>query len=276
MQQSRRTFFKTAGAAVASATLLGCGRTTPAMSAESPLTLGMASYTFREFKLAECIQMTKRLDLTKIAFKSFHLALDATDAEIREVRQKVTDAGLDLYGGGVIYMQNEEQVQQAFHYAQTAGMRVIIGVPRHDLLDLVETKVKETDIILAIHNHGPGDEVYPTPESAFVKIKDRDSRMGLCIDIGHTQRMNLDPATEFLKFKERVLDIHVKDVSHSSAEGQTVEIGRGVIDIPRFLRTLFENNYGGVVSLEYEKDSKDPLPGAAESIGYVRGALAML
>jgi inosose dehydratase len=176
----------------------------------------------------------------------------------------------------VIYMKNEEQVHQAFRYATAAGMRVIIGVPNYDLLDLVEEKVKESDIILAIHNHGPGDNVYPTPASAFEKIADRDSRMGLCIDIGHTQRMGLDPAAEFVKFKERVYDIHVKDVSKATAEGQTVEIGRGVIDIPTFIKTLIENSYNGVASLEYEKDSKDPLPGAAESVGYLRGVLAAL
>jgi hypothetical protein len=28
--------------------------------------------------------------------------------------------------------------------------------------------------------------------------------------------------------------------------------------------------------LEYEKDGKDPLAGAAESVGYVRGVLKML
>jgi len=62
----------------------------------------------------------------------------------------------------------------------------------------------------------------------------------------------------------------------AAVEGGPVEIGRGVIDIPKFLRTLIKLNYAEVVSLEYEKDEKDPLPGAAESIGYVRGVLAAL
>ena len=53
-----------------------------------------------------------------------------------------------------------------------------------------------------------------------------------------------------------------------------VEAGRGIIDIPRFLRTLAAMDYRGTAAFEYEKDGRDPLPGLAESVGYVRGALA--
>lgn len=275
-QQSRRSFMKTAGVAATSGALLSSMRSTAVYGSETPLTLGMASYTLREFGLDDCLAMTKRLGLSTIAFKSFHLPLDASNEQIKIVRQKVVDAGLDLYGGGVIYMKNEDEVHQAFHYAQVAGMRVIIGVPNHDLLDLVEKKVKEYDILLAIHNHGPGDKVYPSPESAYEKIKDRDARMGLCIDIGHTQRIGLDPAEEFIKFKDRVHDVHIKDVTQATAEGSTIAIGRGVIDIPKFIRALIAHSYKGVVSLEYEADAKDPLPGSAESIGFVRGVMVMI
>jgi sugar phosphate isomerase/epimerase len=275
MTQSRRTFFKTAGAAVATAAIAQ-DINTPAIAGEAKLTLGMASYTLREFNLDDTLAMTKRLGLTKIAFKSFHLPLDASVEEIKAVKAKVEEAGLDLYGGGVIYMKSEEEVKNAFAYAQAAGMRVIIGVPNHNLLDLVEEKVKETGIILAIHNHGPGDKVYPSPESAYEKLKGRDERMGLCIDIGHTQRIGLDPAKDFVKFKDRVFDIHIKDVTASTAEGNTTIVGRGVIDIPGFLKTLVKHKYDGIVSLEYEAEGKDPLAGCAESIGYTRGVLAML
>jgi sugar phosphate isomerase/epimerase len=71
-----------------------------------------------------------------------------------------------------------------------------------------------------------------------------------------------------------VHDIHIKDVSASTAKGTTVEIGRGVIDIPKFMRTVIQKGYAGTLALEYEKDESDPLPGSAESIGYIRGLLA--
>ena len=72
------------------------------------------------------------------------------------------------------------------------------------------------------------------------------------------------------------MDVHIKDVSSSDVHGTTVEIGRGVIDIPEFLRTLIKIDYSGMVAVEFEKDKSDPLPGLAESVGYVRGVLAMI
>ena len=103
-----------------------------------------------------------------------------------------------------------------------------------------------------------------------------DSRIGLCLDIGHTQRSGINPSDSALKYADRLLDVHIKDVSAATKEGSTVEIGRGVIDIPQFLGTLLKINYSGIASFEYEKDGKDPLPGVAESVGYVRGVLSVL
>ena len=103
-----------------------------------------------------------------------------------------------------------------------------------------------------------------------------DPRMGLCIDVGHTIRNGEDPAKAILDFGDRLHDVHMKDVSAAAPEGGTVEIGRGVIDIPAVLRSLIKIHYPYTVSFEFEKDSQDPLPGVAESIGYVRGVLAML
>lgn len=240
------------------------------------MNLGMASYTFRKFNLEDTVAMTKRLGLERIAFKSFHLPLESTKGEIRSIAAKVRAAGLDLYGCGVVYMQNEEEVERAFHYAKTAGMKVIIGAPNPDLLGLVNKRVNIYDIKLAIHNHGPDDEHYPTPESAYARIKDLDPRIGLCIDIGHTQRAGVDPSVSAEKFADRLLDVHIKDVTAAAKEGQTIEIGRGVIDIPKFLKTLLKLNYEGSVSFEFEKDPDDPLPGVAESVGYVRGVLASI
>ncbi len=270
----RREFLIAAGAA----TVAGGGLTGRGEAAEKshPFALGMASYTFREFPTDKAIEMTVRLGLKKIAFKDFHLKLDSTPDLISATVAKVKAAGLDLYGGGVIYMRNEAEVNNAFEYAKRAGMRIIIGVPNHDLLPLVNRKVQEYDIRVAIHNHGPGDKVYPTPQSAHEKIASLDRRLGLCIDVGHTMRSGIDPSEPALKYADRLMDVHIKDCTAARAEGETVEIGRGVIDIPKFLRTLQKINYSGSVSLEYEKDAKDPLPGAAESIGYLRGVLRTL
>lgn len=238
--------------------------------------LGLASYTFRAFSLEQTIAMTLRLGLEKLVLKDFHLPLDASRDEIRAASEKVRQAGLDLYGCGVIYMEKPEDVERAFSYAGTAGMRLIIASPHPELLSLINLKVRETGISLAIHNHGPGDRFYPTPAEAYGRIKNLDARIGLCLDVGHAVRAGVNPAEAAKKFSNRLLDVHLKDVSEASARGQTVEIGRGVLDIKSFLRTIIEIEYRRVLSFEFEKDEKDPLPGLAESVGFVRGLLSSL
>jgi sugar phosphate isomerase/epimerase len=274
MEKTRRNFLKLTGMSLP-ALMIQPGKSRFS-TAGNPLDLGIASYSFRNYDLDKTINMTRRLGIPNLALKSMHMPLEMSDDEIKQVKKKINDAGINLYGAGVIYMNNEEEVKNAFRYAKAAGLSVIIGVPKHELLDITEQHVKATGIKVAIHNHGPGDEVYPSPESIYEKIKDRDARIGICLDIGHTERIGLSPAAEAKKYFTRLLDVHIKDVDKSTAEGDTVEIGRGVIDIPAFLKVLIDRKYPGVVSFEYEKDADDIMPGIAESIGYVRGVIKTL
>ncbi len=282
---SRRKFIKSnlaAGlfmAANPSALVYSARKNRPSCSDWRPekkhgFSLGLASYTFRAFSLEQTIAMTLRLGLEKLVLKDFHLPLTASPTEIKAAAARVREAGLDLYGCGVVYLEKPEEVNQAFAYARTAEMRMIIASPNPGLLPLIEKKVKETGISLAIHNHGPGDRFYPTPADAYHRIKNLDGRLGLCLDIGHAARAGVDPAEATRKFSDRLLDVHIKDVSAVSREGQTVEIGRGVVDIKSFLKAITAINYRGTLAFEFEKDEKDPLPGVAESVGYVRALLS--
>ena len=284
-QHNRRHFFRLAG--ISTAVFAGCssaadsaalaaapaGMITPAVKARLKSQLAMASYTCRKFTLDQALQMTVRSGLKNIAFKDMHLAMDSTPEQIKLAAEKAKKAGLNLYGCGVVYMKSEAEVNRAFEYAKAAGMKVIIGVPEPELLPLVDKKVKDYNIPVAIHNHGPGDKVYPTPSVIIDKVKTLDKRIGLCIDIGHTQRMGVDPSDDATKYADRLIDLHVKDVNAAEAKGGTVEIGRGVIDIPKFVRTLAKIDYKGMIAFEYEKDDSDPLPGLSESVGYFRGAI---
>ena len=281
MTNQRRDFMKTAGltAAAALAGVPAIATTTARKTVEKGehlFSMGLASYTLRKFNTEEALDMAKRVGLTNICFKSMHLPLDSGATEITRVKGLVKDRGLTLTSAGTITMKTEEEVDQAFEYASKAGMRHIVGVPEHKLLKYVEKKVKKYDIIVAIHNHGPGDERYPSPESIYDKVKKLDKRIGICHDIGHTKRINLDPIAETEKYLDRIHDFHMKDVDRPDKEGHSVEAGRGIIDIPAFLRLLVDKKYSGSMNFEYEKDADDPLAGLAESVGYVKGVLATL
>ena len=207
------------------------------------LQIGLASYTLRKYSLDELIEIVLRLDIKNVCLKSFHLPYEATDAQLQYTSDKLKARGINLYAGGVIYFKTEEEINKYFKYAKSAGLKMIVGAPDHQLLPLIEQKVKETNIKLAIHNHGPEDKVFPSPQSVYDKIKDLDSRIGLCIDTGHTFRLNQDPATEIKKYKDRLFDIHIKDLLEQTSVAKDVEMGRGKMDIPSIVKALKEIKY---------------------------------
>ena len=282
---NRRDFLKIAGAGtVASLACLNgemAGSTARAAESEAApkkvqFTLAMASYTLRKFDLDQTLAMTKQVGLTAICLKSFHLPMDATVDEIKAVAAKVEAAGLTLYGGGVIGMKSEEQINQAFEYAKTAGMIKIVAAPTPEMLPLIDRKVKEYDIQVCIHNHGPGDKHFPTPTVGYDKIKGFDKRIGFCHDIGHTVRYGEDAIAATEKCADRILDVHMKDVTEATKKGHATPCGRGIIDIPAFVRTLVKTGYSGYVAFEYEEDPNDPMAGLAESVDYTRKVIDTL
>ena len=193
----------------------------------------MAGYTFIRFNVEKTIEMMKRIGVTNLSVKDSQMPMNSTQEQISEVIGKYKNAGINVYTVGVVYMKTKESVDQAFEYAKMAGVKMIVGAPDYELLPYVEQKVKTYDFKLAIHNHGPDNPLYPNATDIWNHIKDMDPRMGICIDIGHTTRDGQDPCVDIVRYESRIYDMHVKDVDKASKEGKTVEMGRGIIDIPK-------------------------------------------
>jgi len=149
-------------------------------------------------------------------------------------------------------------------------VKLIVGVPNPEFLPYVDKKVKEYGFNYAIHLHGPDIKIYPDATDVWENTKNLDPRIGMCLDIGHDLRNGCDPVVDLEKYYTRVFDVHIKDVTDSTRAGTGIEIGRGKIDFPEFIKMLRKVNYTGVCSLEHEKDMKDPFLGIAESIGYFK------
>ncbi len=235
--------------------------------------LGMAGYTFVKFDLDKTLETLKRTDVRYLCIKDFHLPLNSDDAQIAAFHAKLKDAGVTGYAVGPIYMKSEAEIDRAFEYAKRVGVKLIVGVPDYELLPYVDKKVKEYGFNYAIHLHGPDIATYPDADDVWNHVKDLDPRIGMCLDIGHDTRNGKDPVADLKKYHTRVFDIHIKDVTGASKLGYTVEMGRGIIDLPAFVKMLREVGYTGVCSLEHEKDMADPFLGIAESIGYFRGVI---
>ncbi|NLR57346.1 sugar phosphate isomerase/epimerase [Chitinophaga polysaccharea] len=275
---TRRNFLLQTALGMA-ATTMGPLTATAAVSGrrdKATLPMGMAGYTFAKFNLDQAIAIMNRVNIKNISVKDIHLPLNSSEEKIKEVLGKFSAAGINVYAVGVIYMKTKQAVDEAFEYAKRVGVPLIVGVPTPDLLDYTEEKIKAYNIRLAVHNHGPEDALYPGPKNAYDLIKNRDPRLGLCLDIGHATRAGEAPDKAVLAYKNRIFDLHIKDVSAAAKDGKAIELGRGVIDFKKLVGALDKINYQGVCSIEYEKDMSDPLPGIAESAGYFRGVIHTL
>lgn len=246
----------------------------PAPETGEKFKVGMAGYTFVKFDIDKTLETMQRCDVHYLCIKDFHLPVNSTDKEIKDFHTKLAEYGVTGYAVGPLYMKTEADVDKYFEYAKRVGVKTIVGVPGYDLLPYVDKKVKEYGFNYAIHLHGPDIEVYPDADDVWKHTKDLDPRIGMCLDVGHDTRNGKDPVADLIKYHTRVFDIHIKDVTGDTKKGYSVEVGRGIIDFPAFVRALREVGYEGVCSLEHERNMDNPFLGIAESIGYFRGVIA--
>ena len=281
---SRRQLIKTAAIAMAvpAFPLVGFPSTPIATPEQTDpwhgLKMGVATYSLRELNIEDAIQAVKRVGLKYVSIKNVknHIDLSHSSEERKQRTQMFRDAGLTpLSVGNVSMRTGEENIRKAFEYARDIGVTTIVCAPSQDSIPILDKMVKEFDIKLAIHNHGPEDKgFFPSPYDVMRAVEKFDKRIGLCIDVGHTARAGVDPAESILKCQERLYDVHMKDISAMGDKNSPIEAGRGILDAKSILAALIKIKFQGLVGFEYEKDGKDPIPGLAESVGYTKGLLA--
>jgi sugar phosphate isomerase/epimerase len=238
--------------------------------------LGVASYSFRKLSRAEAIKGLQALRVRYVNIKDFHAPMKSTPEELKQIRNDFESAGIQILGvGNVSFQKNDEgEMRRNFEYAKALGAPVIVMAPTKETLPGIEKLAKEYNIKTAIHNHGPEDKHFPAPSDVLKAIKGMDSRMGLCIDIGHTSRTGADIIQSIKEAGPRLHDMHVKDLSDPMKKDSQVAVGEGVLPIPAIFKQLQRMGYKGGVMLEYEINADNPLPGMQESFAYMRGVLA--
>jgi sugar phosphate isomerase/epimerase len=241
--------------------------------------LGLCTYSLFKTKFPEVIEAAKTLRVRYINLKpEAHLPIGSSPAQIAETVKMLDDAGLVLVGTGATYLtkQDEGEIRRAFEYNKALRSPLIVIGPTVETLPLIEKCVKEYNIKAAVHNHGPSDKHFPTPQSALAAIKNMDARVGLCMDIGHTLRAGVDPVAAAKEAGARLLDTHTKDVRMVNGKGEAVDSGDGDINLAALFRQLQKMGYKGYCNLEYEVKASDKMAGMAKSLAYMRGVLAGL
>lgn len=276
-ETSRRDFFRAAPAAAAAAATASSSAL--AMSPGTPqLKLGVASYSFRQFQRPLAIKYTKDLGAEYISIKEFHLKIKDDPKEWARGRAEFQKSGLKVTGGGTIYMleDNPDEIRFNFDYCKATGIPMIIAGPSAKAMPMIEKFVKQYDIKVAVHNHGPEDKHFPAPQDALKVIKDMDPRIGVCVDVGHTTRTGRDVVETIRECGSRLIDVHIKDLKNLMDKDSQVDVGDGVMPVAAIFKELIRMNYQGVVHLEYEINANDPMPGMQKSFAHMRGILAGL
>ena len=278
---SRRNFLRTAAiasvAASSPAMLATPMEPRPASGKPSPIKLGVASYTFREFTRAQMIGFLKQVNITDLNAKDTKDHLPTDPAQEAQAIADYTAAGIKLHAAGAIYFPKDEDddIRTKFEYCKRAGVKVIVaGDPSPASLPRVEKFVKEYDIRIAIHNHGPEDKLWQSPLDILKLIKNMDPRIGCCIDVGHTVRAGTDVVEAIHEVGPRLFNMHMKDLTDLHIKESQVAVGDGKMPVREIFEALIATKYQGFVDLEYEVHGDDPMPGVIGSLAYMRGVLS--
>ena len=238
--------------------------------------LGLASYTFRNFNRAQLIGFMKQLNVSELNAKDVkdHLSMDPQQEQA--ALEEYAAAGIHLHAAGAIYFakDEDEDIRSKFEYCKRAGISVIVaGDPAPSTLPRIEKFVKEYDIRIAIHNHGPEDKVWPSPLDVLKAVKGMDRRIGCCIDVGHTVRAGTDVVQAIHEVGPRLFNMHMKDLTDFQSKESQVAVGDGTMPVRKIFEALVATKYRGFVDLEYEVHPDDPMPGVISSFAYMRGVL---
>jgi sugar phosphate isomerase/epimerase len=268
-----------AAAMAAPSSLVSLALGNPSAAEPSPVRLGLASYTFRNFSRTPMIAFMKQFNLSELNAKDVKDHLPVDSQQEAAALADYTAAGIKLHAAGAIYFPKDEDadIRAKFEYCKRAGIGVIVaGDPAPETLPRIEKFVKEYDIRIAIHNHGPEDKLWHSPLDVLKAVRSMDPRIGCCIDVGHTVRAGTDVVQAIREAGPRLFNVHMKDLASSQDKESQVTVGDGIMPVRKMFEALIAIKYKGFVDLEYEIHPDDPMPGVIGSFAYMRGVLAGL
>ncbi|MGD0757659.1 MAG: sugar phosphate isomerase/epimerase [Candidatus Sulfotelmatobacter sp.] len=280
---TRRDLLRSGALAVAAfgapSSLTALADAKPSGDNASPLRLGLASYTFRNFTRAQLIAFMKQLNVSELNAKDVKDHLPMDPQQEAAALADYAAAGIKLHAAGAIYFPKDEDadIRTKFEYCKRAGIGVIVaGDPAPETLPRMEKFVKEYNIRVAIHNHGPEDKLWHSPLDVLKAVKGLDPRIGCCIDVGHTVRAGTDVVQAIHEAGPRLFNLHMKDLTSFQDKESQVAVGDGTMPVRKMFEALIAMKYNGFVDLEYEIHPDDPMPGVISSFAYMRGVLAGL
>lgn len=247
--------------------------------------VGCQAYSFNRFSVFEAIEKTEQTGARTIEFypgqklskeePGVKWSHDAPDDVVAKVQEKLAKHGIRAVNYGVVDIPKDEAAaRKVFEFAKRMKLYAVT-TESIGSLDTIEKLVKEYDIRCAIHEHAknPSRPEYRIwdPKYVLELVKDRDSRIGACADIGHWQTSGIAALDGIKILAGRIISLHMKDRAALGPGQHDCIFGTGTANIGAILRELRRQEFAGNISIEYEYNWDNSVPDIAQCVGFVRG-----
>ncbi len=234
--------------------------------------VGLQIYSLRGFSVDDALLKCHDMDVSHIEFYPGMFSPDSTPEQIAALKEKLEGYGQVITAHGVNRLtKDHEKNKKLFAFAKAAGIRNLSADPDPDSFESLDSLVKEYDIRVAIHNHGPKHR-YNKVVDTLQAIEGHDERIGACADLGHYIRSGEKPEDVIRALKGRLYGVHLKDFAEMQDKTHGVILGKGHMNVEQVFVALREVKFpaDGALSLEYEENPKDPIAEIKECLEVAR------
>ncbi|MGC8861571.1 MAG: sugar phosphate isomerase/epimerase family protein [Armatimonadota bacterium] len=233
------------------------------------------------------------IEISAIKGMCEHLDLDRWREQAREIKQIVSDKGLELLSMEEAAL-DEERLLKAFEAGAELSIPVV-NIGPGGRSDVEEDFQRQTDLMAKMAEQAAqfgvtlcckahvGACIYNTPTTLRALEKITNPAFGIDMDPSHIYRAGEEPAEALRPVLSRTRHIHIRDCKgRGPSPGAPADqaCGRGDIDLPAYCRVMVDGGYSGPVCLEVIGANDLDLPQvaiiAAESYGYLNACMKAL
>src|SRR5579884_2980847 len=257
--------------------------------------IGAQTYSFRDRDLDACIAAMKEIGLGYAELWQGHLEpTDRSDRkhdaelkrawrenppldEIKSVRKKFDDAGIEIYALNYSFRTNmsDPEIDTGFQIARALGTDKITASANVDTAERVDPFAQKYKIYVGMHNH---DSMKPnefsTPDDFAKAMAGRSKYIKINLDIGHFTAAGFDPVAYLEEHHDDILTLHIKD--RKKGHGDNMPFGQGETRIKDVLTVLKNKKYPipAMIEYEYGKPGMDSVAEVRKSFEFMKQALA--
>jgi sugar phosphate isomerase/epimerase len=248
--------------------------------------IGAQTYSFRDRPLDACIPAMKEIGLGEAELWDGHIVPKDADAlkefrrnppldQMREVRRKFDNAGIDLYALTYPFTKglSDEELERGFDIAQAMGVKYITSSANVSVAKRLDPLAQKYKIVVAFHNHSnKAPDEFARPEDWEEALRGASRYLAINLDIGHFTAAGYDPVSFLAEHHARIITLHIKD--RKINQGPNMPFGQGDTKIKEVLQILKAKKYPIPANIEYEYNGGDTVEEVKKCFAYCKAALA--